>query len=105
MKMFESTATPRFILGEDLDRKEWLVHLRAPRFACRVRQIDEDLPVFSKAENEEPDTYIFDMGEEALTDFVWIDAKPNDQTTLHRLLSDAADFVEAITAADMEDDE
>lgn len=106
MKLIESPAPPSYILGEDADRREWLVHLHAPRFACRVRQLSDDLPVFSQAENERPDEVIFDFGEEALCDFIWFDEPPSERHALHRILTEAADFVEMISAADMaEDDE
>lgn len=96
MNLQSADYTPRFILGEDADFKEWLVHLHYPRFACRVRQIDEDGEPFTGADKEDADASIFTFDGECFTSFVWID-EPDDD--LDALLSSAADFVEAMCAS------
>jgi hypothetical protein len=97
MRLFESEHAPRFILGEDADLAEWLVHLHWPRFACRVREIDEDGHVFTAAEKESPDNYVYAFDGECFTSFVWIDPQP-DAAQLEPLMAAAADFVEAMSA-------
>ncbi len=78
--------SPRFILGEDEDLVEWLVHLHQPRFACRVAAAEDAA--------SHPDR--FDFGFACFTDFQWIDAQP-DRDDLAAILDDAATFVEALS--------
>jgi len=73
---------PRFVLGEDQDLREWLVHLQSPRFACRVAEDGEGV-----------DGYEFESG--VFTDFSWIDEEPSIEV-LEAILFDAADFVEKL---------
>ncbi|MBN9502865.1 MAG: hypothetical protein BGO01_20430 [Armatimonadetes bacterium 55-13] len=82
---------PKWILGEDSDLKEWLVHLDKPRFACRVRQTD-----FTEAEENAPEEFkVFEFGfADAFSDFLWIDDQPPEEE-LTVLLGLGADFVES----------
>lgn len=87
--------SPGFVLGEDGDFNEWLVHLNRPRFACRVREDD-----FTQAEIEAADEhFIFEFGGgSAFSHFIWIDPQP-PLDELNQMLQDAADFVEAMDEA------
>lgn len=83
------TDPPKWILGEDADLSECLVHLHHPRFMCRVRE-DQ----FTQAEIEHPkEFYAFTFSGGMLTDFYWIDPQPSD-SDLDELFEQAADFIE-----------
>lgn len=96
MRKLIAGTSPGFIVGEDADFQEWIVHLSPPRFAAKVRPVAE----FTDAEmaDGEQNMYFFgDMHEqEALVEFVWIDPQPDD-ADLEKLLSRAADFIEEMS--------
>lgn len=92
--MTEGTA-PKWILGEDADLAEWLVHLHEPRFCCRVRS-GAEFTAAQEESAEEQFIYFFDGEDQSLTEFVWLGAAPGE-AELQALLAGAADFIEAMS--------
>lgn len=95
MKMIEG-ASPGFVIGEDADLQEWVVHLSHPRFAAKVRPVAE----FTEDELEQGSANLFYFGDleeqEALVGFIWMDPEPQGQE-LRELLERAADFIEVMS--------
>ena len=93
----KARCVPLFILGEDADLSEWLVHCHEPRFMTRVRDM-ADFTADELATSEE--LFIWVFNESAFTEFVWFDSQP-DAEELEPILYAAADFIDQIDQLDI----
>ncbi|QEI06092.1 hypothetical protein FXN63_09780 [Pigmentiphaga aceris] len=79
----DSVRTDRWIIGEGTDSQfEYLVHVGAPRFICKV-DVDDDASALLGFHLE------LDNGE-ILYDFVWYDAAPTTPTERQAIVDGAS---------------